>query len=255
VCFLINAVSYFAVIICLGLMRVGELNPPMRAPRAKGQVREGIRYTWSQRQVRYTVLLVGLFGTVAFSFNVTLPLMARLVFHDEKTFSTMTVAMGIGSLMGALITAARKAPTAKVLLIAAIGFAVANIGAAASPSVGVMLPLLLVMGVCSITFLSTANALVQLSASPMMRGRVMALYSMVLLSGTPAGNLIAGWLANSVGPRWAVAFSGIGTAVALLLVGSRVRDPRPTSPEGARAAADEIIDDEAAADEATMIGN
>jgi MFS family permease len=261
VCFLINAVSYFAVIICLSLMRVHELNPPMRAPRAKGQVREGIRYTWSQRQVRYTVLLVGLYGTVAFSFNVTLPLMARLVFHDEKTFSTMTIAMGIGSLIGALITAARKAPSARVLLIAATGFAVANIGAAASPSVGVMLPLLLLMGVCSITFLSTANALVQLSASPMMRGRVMALYSMVLLSGTPAGNLIAGWLANSVGPRWAVAFSGIGTAVALLLVGSRVRDPRPAVPSDARAvrgdrlAAEEIIDDEAAADEATMIGN
>jgi MFS family permease len=262
VCFLINAVSYFAVIICLALMRVDELNPPQRAPRARGQVREGIRYTWSQRQVRYTVMLVGLYGTVAFSFNVTLPLMARLVFHDEKTFSAMTVAMGIGSLIGALITAARKAPTARVLLIAAGGFALANIGAAASPSVGVMLPLLVLMGVCSITFLSTANALVQLSANPMMRGRVMALYSMVLLSGTPTGNLIAGWLANSIGPRWAVAFSGIGTALALLLLGSRVRDRKPPAEDdrsvlGARSRLgdEKVLDEEGAADEATMIGN
>jgi MFS family permease len=255
VCFLINAVSYLAVIACLALMRVADLNPPIRAPKAKGQVREGIRYTWAQRQVRYTVLLVGVFGTVAFSFNVTLPLMARLVFHDEKTFSTMTIAMGIGSLAGALFTAARKAPSAKVLLVAAIGFAGANLAAAAAPSVTVMLPLLALMGVCSITFLSTANALVQLSSSPMMRGRVMALYSMVLLAGTPAGNLVAGWLANTTNPRWAVSFGGFGTAVGLLFLGLHVRDPHPAPAPDGDTVAEAIIDDESVADEATMIGN
>jgi MFS family permease len=262
VCFLINAVSYLAVIACLALMRVAELNPPERAPRAKGQVREGIRYTWAKPQIRYTVLLVGVFGTVAFSFNVTLPLMARLVFGDSKAFSTMTVAMGIGSLAGALFTAARKQPSARVLLVAAVGFAVADMAAGAAPSVVTMLPLLALMGVCSITFLSTANALVQLSAAPVMRGRVMALYSMVLLAGTPAGNLVAGWLADVTNPRWAVSSSGLGVAVGLLFLGSRVRDPRPVeSGAGGEPGAEPavgfagVLDDEAVADEATMIGN
>ncbi len=138
------------MIVCLAFMRVAELEPPVRVARAKGQIREGIRYTWAQRQVRYTVLLVGVFGTVAFSFNVTLPLDGPVGLRQmEKAFSTMTIAMGIGSLAGALFTAARKRPSAHVLLIAAIGFAVANIAAGAAPSVVTMLPLLALMGMCS----------------------------------------------------------------------------------------------------------
>jgi MFS family permease len=249
VCFLFNAVSYLAVIVCLARMRKEELNQPERIQRAKGQVREGIRYTWRHRQVRYVVALVGVFGAMAFTFNVTLPLMARIIFHNEKSFSAMTVSMGLGSLIGALVTAARKEPSVKLLIAAGFLFSAMNMLAAASPQVVLMLPALALMGFGSITFLSTANSLVQLSVSGPMRGRVMALYSMVLLGGTPAGNLIAGWVANRFSPRWAVAMGGMGTLVGLLFLGPRVRQPAVIEGD------DEIIDDESVADEATVIGN
>lgn len=250
ICFLLNATSYLAVIACLARMRTSELQQPERAPRAKGQVREGIRYTWSHRQVRYVALLVGVFGAVAFNFNVTLPLVARLVFHNERTFSAMTVAMGVGSLVGALLTASRKAPNVHLLLAALIGFSVMDVLAASSPNVALMLVCLALMGLCSITFLSTANALIQLSVEATMRGRVMALYSLVLLGGTPVGNVLAGWVANVASPRWALALGGFGTSAGLALLGSRVRQP-PVMTGQLR----EVVDDESVVDEATVIGN
>jgi MFS family permease len=249
-CFLVNAASYFAVIYCLVLMRPAELHQPERVQRARGQVREGFAYVWAYKQVRWVVLLVGVFGTVAFNFNVSLPLMAKLVFHDKRTFSEMTVAMGIGSLLGALVTASRKEPSVPLMLIASAGFSAANLAAAASPRVSLMLPALAAMGFCSITFLSTANALVQLSVAPAIRGRVMAIYSMVLLGGTPLGNLLSGWVADVTNPRWSVAIGGFGTILGLALLGGQVRQPR-VRPEDLG----ELIDDESVADEATVIGN
>lgn len=246
ICFSVNAVSYLAVIGCLAAQRPVELFSRARLGRGKGQVREGVRYTWALHQVRYVVLLVGIFGTVAFSFNVTLPLMAKLVFHDKDAYSAMSLAMGVGSLIGALATASRKAPNAHLLVFAGTAYAVANGFASIAPSVTLMLPALALMGFFSISMLSTANALVQLSVTPTMRGRVMALYSMVLLAGTPLGNIAAGWISDTAGPRWSTATAGIGTLLGVALFGGRIRQPPAGEP---------VIADATVSDEAAVIGN
>lgn len=224
ICFLVNGVSYAAVIICMGLQRVHELNSTERAIRAKGQVREGMRYVWSLPQVRAVVILVGVFGTVALNFGVTLPLIAKLDLHHDKAYGPMTMAMGVGSLIGALWTASRKLPSPKLLVGACIGFGVSSIVVALSPTLNTMLVPLAFMGMGSIAFLSTANAFVQLSVAANVRGRVMALYSMVLLGGTPLGATIVGRLADVIDPRKTMIITGVATIAACIVLGPAVRN-------------------------------
>jgi MFS family permease len=226
ICFIVNSISYLAVIGCIAMQDTEQLIPSQPAPRAKGQVREGVRYTWAIPQVRYTVALVGVFGTLALNSQVVLPLIAKVDFHRESTYTAMTVAMGVGSLIGALAAASRGRPSVRLLVGACLGFGVSSILAAAAPTLLLMLPMLAVMGLCTIAFLSTANALVQLSVSPMMRGRVLALYSMVLLGGTPLGSTLAGWIADAYSPRVSLVVAATGTLIGCLLLGPGIRKVR-----------------------------
>lgn len=208
--FALNALSFVAVIGGLLAMRPSELFRAAPVARAKGQVREGLRYVWQSDTLRSTLFLVALVGTFALNFTITMPLMARYVFDSGAgTFGLMTSSMAMGSMVGALVVAARSRPTPRLLVGAATAFGLLMLAAAAAPTLAVELAVLPFFGAASITFMATANSTLQLHSSADMRGRVMALYVLVFLGSTPIGGPIVGWVAEQWGPRASVALGGI----------------------------------------------
>jgi MFS family permease len=226
--FALNAASFLAVIVGLLAMRPAELFRQAPLARAKGQAREGLRYVWQSDTLRSTLLLVALVGTFALNFSITMPLMAKFVFDGGAgTYGLLTSLMGLGSMVGALVTAARSRPTARLLVGASVTFGFLMLVAAAAPTLPFELVVMPLFGAASITFMATANSTLQLNSSPEMRGRVMALYVLVFLGSTPIGGPIVGWVAQTWGPRASVALGGVACLVgAALASGSLLRSRR-----------------------------
>ncbi|HZQ26068.1 MAG TPA: MFS transporter [Acidimicrobiales bacterium] len=248
-CFAINAASFIAVIIGLMVMRPAELYRAAPVMRAKGQIRAGLRYVWASRRLRTTILLVAIVGTFALNFTITMPLMAKYAFHgDAGTFSLLTVMMGFGSTIGALVTAARARPDRRLLMGSCTVFGIVMLLAAVAPTLRFELLVMPLFGAASITFMATANSILQLNSSPEMRGRVMALYGLVFLGSTPIGGPLVGWIAEVFGPRASVAVGGVaclfGAALVALLL--RRTPPHPAAaptPEEAAELAAEVLPD------------
>ena len=213
---LVNGLSFAFVLASLLAMRVRDLTPAPRA-RGKGQIRQGLVYVRSRPDVMLVMALVFVLGTFGMNFQITTALMATKEFHEGPTgYGMLGSIMAIGSLAGALLAARRKVPRLRILLIALAGFTVASGIAALAPTYEVFALALIPTGLASLTALTTANAMVQLSVDAQMRGRVMALYMAVFMGGTPLGAPIIGWIGDVFGARWTI---GIGTiAVGLSLV-------------------------------------
>jgi predicted MFS family arabinose efflux permease len=229
-CFLYNGLSFFPVVGGLMLMRPEELirSAPLR--RARGQLMEGLRYTWSRPELRLTLMLIAVIGTLAFNFNVLLPLMASKVFHgDAGTFGAMLSLMGVGSLAGALLSAARRSPTHRLLAGAAVLFGMLLTAAALMPTLPLELAVLVPMGVCMVTVQAAGNTLLQLNSDPAFRGRVMALYVTVFVGTTPIGGPIIGFVAEHLGPRVGMAIGGVSTVAAAVWVLWAIRHGVPAA--------------------------
>jgi MFS family permease len=213
-CFAYNALSYGAVLFSLTRMRPEELHRGKPAAKGKGQVRAGLQYAWGKPELRSTILLVAVVGTFAMNFTVLMPLLVRFTFRaGPGTLGVLTSCMGAGSLVGALVAAARSKPTAKILVTSAAVLGVVMLGVAASPNLLVAGLLLTLTGASTITFLSTANSLLQLSSSAEMRGRVMALYLLVFLGSTPIGGPIIGAIAETFNPRAGFVVGGVASII------------------------------------------
>jgi MFS family permease len=220
VCFLVNGLSFLAVIGGLVAMRTEDLNRT-EARRGPGALREGLRYVWRTPELRTPLVVMAVIFTFSFNFSVLMPLMAEDVFHgDAGTLGSLLSFMGIGSLVGALAMARSAQPNPVRLMVAAAGLGVVTVLAALMPTLRAELAVQVVLGLVSIVFMITANTTLQLTARPEMRGRVMALYAVVFLGGTPVGAPLAGWTAEWLGPRWGLAFGGI-VAVGVGLLGLR----------------------------------
>jgi len=214
-CFALNALSFLAVIGGLLAMRPDELHRGQPVAREKGQVRAGLRYVWETPELRSTLLLLTVVGTFALNFNVVLPVMAKVVFHGGAgTYGAFTSLMGVGSMIGALGTAARHRPSRRLLIGACFAAGGSLLLAAGAPTRGLEYVLLLGLGICFMTFMSTANTTLQLGSSEAMRGRVMALYALVFLGTTPVGGPIVGWIAQHVGARFGFVIGGVATILA-----------------------------------------
>jgi MFS family permease len=158
--------------------------------------------------------MIAVVGTLAWEFQVTLPLMATKVFHgDAATYGLMASLMGVGAVVGGLISAARPRPRTRALCLAAIGWGLAILAASAAPSLPLELASMLFVGYGSITFNSLAKTTLQLAAEPSMRGRVMALWALAWLGSTPIGGPIVGWIGQSVGAGWALVAGGLPTLI------------------------------------------
>ncbi len=215
VCFLVNAASFIAVLIALSVMRVSELCPTEPVPREGGQLREGLRYVRRTVGLLVPLLMMALIGTLAYEFQVVLPLLARITLHgDAETYGFMTAAMAAGAVAGGLYVATRDSTGLLPLTVAAAGFGATIFAAAIAPSLTVELVVLPIVGFASTTFLATGNSTLQLTSDPRLRGRVMALWSVTFLGSTPIGGPIVGAISEYVGPRYGLAIGGVACLLA-----------------------------------------
>ncbi|MGW0814297.1 MFS transporter [Streptomyces viridiviolaceus] len=218
--FLFNGLSFVAPLTGLLLMRSRELHAVERAPRGKGQLREGLHYVAGRPELIWTIVLVGFIGTFGFNFPVFLSAFADDVFHaGAGAYSLFNTLMAVGSLAGALLAARRGTARLRVLIAAALAFGVLEIVAATVPGLWVFALLMVPIGVFSMTVNVTANTSIQMSTDPAMRGRVMALYMMVFLGGSPVGAPIVGWVTDTYGARVGFAAGGAIAALAAAVIG------------------------------------
>ena len=217
---LLNTLTFVFVLVAIVLLKGNELRPAPLA-RGRGGIRDGFRYVRRRRDIQLVMLLVFVLGTFGMNFQITMALMATKVFDKGAgEFGLLGSIMAIGSLTAALLSARRKTPRLRVLLVALVGFTVAATLAAAAPTYWLFAVALVPVGLTALTALTTANAMVQTRVAPEMRGRVMALYMAIFMGGTPAGAPLIGWISETFGPRWTI---GIGAlAVGLTLVGVSV---------------------------------
>jgi MFS family permease len=209
-CFLINGISFGFVLLSLRMMHQDELLPTPRAPRLKGQVREGFRYVGRTPILRDALVMMALIGCFTYEFQVSLPLMSGDSFHGgAQVYGFLTACLGAGAVVGGLIAAGRKGRGLIRLINTAALFGVAVLAAAVAPSLAVEAVLLLLVGACSVTFLSLGNSTLQLESEPSMRGRVMSLWSVAFLGSTPIGGTVVGLIGSSFGARYALAVGGV----------------------------------------------
>lgn len=218
--FFLNALSYLAVIAGLRKMRTDELFPSRTVARAKGQLRAGLRFVASRKDLLLPIVLVGVIGMVGLNFQITLALMARNEFgRGADTYGILSALLAGGSLAGALLTARRPRPTQRVLVGSAIAFGVLETVLGLMPNIVLFSILLVPCGFAVITFTSTALSTVQLGAGEEMRGRVLSLYALVFVGGTPIGAPLIGWLGEHVGPRSTLVVGGLGSLVVSVATG------------------------------------
>ncbi|WP_064456727.1 MFS transporter [Streptomyces hygroscopicus] len=218
--FLINGLSFGAPIIGLLMMRTSELHTVKRAPRGKGQLREGLRYVAGNPDLIWPIVLVGFIGTFGFNFPIWLSAFADDVFHaGPGTYGLLNTLIAIGSVTGALLAARRVVARRRLLVGAALLFGVLEMVAAATPYFWLFAALMVPIGIFSLTFNVTANSSVQLATDPAMRGRVMSLFMMVFVGGTPIGGPLVGWLTDTCGARIGFAAGGLVSAAAAAGVG------------------------------------
>ena len=232
-CFTFNALSFGAVLVSLAAMRSSELFPAERVSRQKKQVRQGLRYVRNTPELLIPLLMIAVVGTLAWEFQVSLPLMASEVFHGGAgSYGVMASVMGGGAVVGGLISAARARPRARALCLAAIGWGIAILAAAAAPSFALELAALVFVGYGSITFNSLAKTTLQLAAKPEMRGRVMALWALAWMGSTPIGGPIVGWTGQAIGARWALVIGGVAAlACGILALPALTRIDRRPAPD------------------------
>jgi len=213
-CFLINAVSFIAVIASLATLDLRAIQRSRPAPRAPGQLREGLRYVRNTPGLAIPLLMMAAVGCLTYEFQVTLPVMASHGLHAGAAgFGFMTAAMGLGAVCGGLLVAARGRTGLRPLVLAAWVFGAMVAAAALAPSLATELIALGFAGGASIAFMSTANSTLQLAAAPSMRGRVMALWFVAFQGSTPIGGPIVGWLMGVAGARAGLGLGAVTCAV------------------------------------------
>jgi MFS family permease len=208
-CFAIDGISYLAVLYGLWRMNPAELRPSPHANHAKGQVRAGIRYARSVPELWVPLTMMALVGMFAFNFSVVMPLFAKRTLHgSDTTFTILLSVVSVGSLIGALLTARRKATSVHDVVVGAVLFGVSLFLLAASPTLFTSFPLAVFMGLSSIVFMTSSTAIVQMRAAPEMRGRVLALQAIVFLGTTPIGGPVVGAVCQAFGARMGFVVGG-----------------------------------------------
>jgi len=208
--FLINGVTFGAVVISLLRMKVADLRPQVKSRRGGGSVRDGIRYVRKRPDIVLILVVVGMVGTFGLNFQLTTALMARLAFDKGSgEYGLLGSIMAVGSLGGALLAARRERPSLRLVVGAAFAFGVFATLSSLMPTYWLFALSLIPVGLSSLTLMTSANATVQLRTDPVMRGRVMALYLAIFMGGTPVGAPVIGWVGEEFGARWTILLGGI----------------------------------------------
>jgi MFS family permease len=234
----IDAVSYIAVLWSLWRINSDDLRPAPPAARGKGQVREGIRYMRSVPELRISLVMMAIVGTLAFNFSVVLPIfVTRSLDGSPAQFTLLFSALSVGSMAAALWAARRSVIRLRHIVVDSFAYGGALLGLAAMPNLAAAFPVALFVGGSSVVFMTTSTTLLQLRATPSMRGRVLALQAMVFLGSTPIGGPILGWVCEHLGARAGLVVGGGACLAAgtygltagrrLLARGGAVRDDQP----------------------------
>jgi MFS family permease len=217
-CFALNAASFAFMIWVLAGMDTERLRPSQVAAPQRGAVRAGLRYVRGAPELWIPLGLMAIVGTLGYNFQAVLPLLARFTFDGgPSTYALLVAAMGIGAIVGALINGARGSVTPMLLVGAAIVFGILSLLAAGAPTLGLEVAALAPLGAATVTLAASVNSSLQLAAEPSMRGRVMALYSIVFLGSTPIGGPLSGWLSEAIDPRAALVMAGVAAILGGLL--------------------------------------
>lgn len=239
IAFLINAASYGAVLVGLKLMRESELHTLARAPKARGQLREAFAYVRARPELWLTLMLVFFVATFGMNFQVTIALMSKGVFHSgASAFGLASATFALGALGGALAAARRARPSMRLMLTTAFTFGLLEVATGLMPAFWSFLVMLVPTGMAVLMFTTAANSTTQLSTTPEVRGRVMGLYMLVFLGGTPLGSPLVGWAAEQFGARVGLIGGGVisaAAAVGVALLLARTRGARLRSAVLARA--------------------
>ena len=234
-CFALNAFTFLAMIVALWGMDPSGLHAAPVAERERGAIRAALRYVRRTPELAVPLALMALVGTFGFNFQVVLPLLAKFSFGGgAMTYAALVSAMGVGSIVGALFNGAHGRTGPRLIVGGALAFGTLALLAAAAPTLALEIPVLALLGAAAVTFAATINSTLQLAVSPQMRGRVMALYSVVFLGSTPIGGPLAGWLSESYDPRVALllaAVAGLSAAWAARVSFARyIRTAKAASP-------------------------
>lgn len=214
-CFVVDVLTFVVMIVALWRIDPEQLHAAPRAGREKGALREGVRYVGRTPSLLIPLGMMALIGLLAYNFQIVLPLMAHETWRGTATtFTLLTMTMAAGSVVGALVAGHRTTITPRLLVGSAALFGIFQLLAAFAPVLPLQLLPLVLLGAASVTFSSGVNSALQLQVDPLMRGRVMGLYSIVFLGSTPIGAPLVGWIAGAAGPRVGMAIGGVAALLA-----------------------------------------
>jgi MFS family permease len=214
-CFIVNALSFIAVIYALTKLRDDQLEPSPIASNEPGQIRAGLTYIWQEPKLKSTLFMMFIIGTFAYEFPVILPLFATITMHgNASTYSAMMAAMGLGAIIGGLYSAGKSKIGETQLASTAIAFGVAIIAASIMPGFITALMVLVLVGALSVLFITLGNTTLQLTSKATMRGRVMSVWSIAFFGTTPIGGPIIGYISDHTNPRVGLATGGISALLA-----------------------------------------
>ncbi|PTL59673.1 MFS transporter [Paraconexibacter algicola] len=241
-CFVVDALTFVAMIVAVARLDPARMGAPARGPREPHAIRAGVAYVRRTPELLIPLGMMALVGLLAFNFQVLLALLASTTWGgDAWLFTAMTMAMAVGSIAGAVAIGGARDLGPAALVTSAAAFGVTDLLVAASPTVAVQLVALVLLGAASVTFSSGVTSVLQLRVDPQMRGRVMALYSLVFLGSTPFGAPLLGWIGEHAGPRAGLALGGlaalaaaVGAAVAYRRTGGGPPVPPVVRPRAAR---------------------
>jgi MFS family permease len=217
--FLLNALTFSAPIAMLLIIGKHVIKEPRAVPRSERRLVDGVRYVRRRPDLVMVMAIMFFVGTFGMNFQMTMALMATGAFDKGPSeYGILGSIMAIGSLTGSLLAARRAAPRRRVIVGVALAFALMEVLAALSPAYWIFALALIPLGMAALTIITTANAYMQTSVDPQVRGRVMALYLMVFMGGTPVGAPIIGWVADVLGPRWSLLGGGLMTGAGTLAV-------------------------------------
>lgn len=218
--FIINAVLFLGPVVALALMRVSELHTPPTMRRSRGQIRQGFDYIRHRSDIIAILIIMGVVSAFGLNFQMTSALMATEVFgKGAGQYGLLGSVMAIGSLVGALLAARRSQPRLRLIVGSAIAFAICETGLALAPTYTWFALLAIPTGLSSLTLITAANAAVQMSTPPELRGRVMSLYMMIFLGSTPIGAPFIGWVGDQFGARWSLGVGAIASMVVAVGIG------------------------------------
>lgn len=224
---LLNVISFAAMLATLALLRGDRLHSMSKAGQGRGQLRQGIRYVTRRADLVVVYTMIFLLGAFGFNFGIFTATMARVEYErDAADFGLLSSILAVGSVTGALLSARRDRPRLRVIVLAALGFAISMAVAALMPTFELFALALVGVGFFALTMITSANAYVQTTTPEAIRGRVMALFHTIFMGGTPIGAPLLGLVANELGARWAMGVGAISGLVAAMVALAWMRSTR-----------------------------